>query len=303
MPYPCCLQIHPWISTPPLSHWNLYLIFHKSNMGWQKALLGHRDQTCNIDDDDDDDDNGQDCWEKFETWTDWLGGFFSASKSGFSGVPKAAFTPDGVFFFPLSHPCFSCSLLNFMCRKLHKNNEHIHCPMPILTQPILADSSCNCSRGYIWTKQEDIERNEEKGMDRGFFFRVKAHQTHKKETHDISEWRLEAERWPWIAKPSSPFQVMLLPNSCYKISLSHLPPTKHTHTQTLSLSLSKIPSNIERSLHWDSSLYNLQILKNKFTAYSKYWVLSNWLNFNCRDEISGSKFLATQANLDIDPEQ
>jgi hypothetical protein len=29
MPYPCCLQIHPWISTPPLSHWNSYLIFHK----------------------------------------------------------------------------------------------------------------------------------------------------------------------------------------------------------------------------------------------------------------------------------
>jgi hypothetical protein len=34
---------------------------------------------------------------------------------------------------------------------------------------------------------------------------------------------------------------MLLPNSCsscYKISLSHLPPTKHTHTLSLSLSLS-----------------------------------------------------------------
>jgi len=46
MPYPCCLQIHPWISTPPLSRWNLYLIFHKSNMGWKKTLLGHRDQTC-----------------------------------------------------------------------------------------------------------------------------------------------------------------------------------------------------------------------------------------------------------------
>jgi hypothetical protein len=50
-------------------------------------------------------------------------------------------------------------------------------------------------------------------------------------------------------------------------------------------------------LHWDSSLYNLQTLRNKSTAYSKYWVLSNWINFNSRDEISETKFLATQAKL------
>jgi hypothetical protein len=56
-------------------------------------------------------------------------------------------------------------------------------------------------------------------------------------------------------------------------------------------------------LHWDSSLYNLQTSKNKFTAYSKHWVLSNWFNFNSRDEITGSKFLATRTNLDIDREQ
>jgi len=108
------------------------------------------------------------------------------------------------------------------------------------------------------------------------------------------------------------------PSQLLQLLLHHLPfpspPNQththtHTHTHSLSLSLSlslsipKIPSNIQRSLHWDSSLYNLQTSKNKFTAYSKYWVLSNWLNFNSRDEIAGAKFLATRANSEIDPEQ
>jgi hypothetical protein len=102
------------------------------------------------------------------------------------------------------------------------------------------------------------------------------------------------------------------PYQLLQLLLHHLPfpssPNQtHTHTHSLSLSLSlslsKIPSNIQRSLHWDSSLYNLQTSKNKFTTYSKYWVLSNWFNFNSRDEITGSKFLATRTNLDIDREQ
>ncbi len=97
-----------------------------------------------------------------------------------------------------------------------------------------------------------------------------------------------------LRNPLPPFKWCSFPTPAAPATKSPFPispqPNTHTHTLSLSLSLSlsppKLPSNIQRPLHWDSSLYNLQTSKNKLTAYSKYWVLSNWFNFNSRDEKS-----------------